>query len=56
MYNCYVNNKEMEIPIKIAIIGTGYIGLVTGMCLSDFGNNILCVGNDKEKIYIPKEL
>ena len=38
--------------MKIAIIGTGYIGLVTGVCLSDFGNNIICVDNDKEKINI----
>ncbi len=35
---------------KIAIIGTGYVGLVTGSCLSDFGLNIICVDNDKEKI------
>ena len=35
---------------KIAVIGTGYVGLVTGTCLSDFGHNIICVDNDKEKI------
>lgn len=35
---------------KIAIVGTGYVGLVTGACLSDFGLNIICVDNDKEKI------
>ena len=38
--------------MKIAIIGTGYVELVTGVCLSDFGNNIICVDNDKEKIDI----
>ena len=38
--------------MKIAIIGTGYVGLVTGICLADFGNNIICVNNDKEKINI----
>ena len=32
--------------MKIAIIGTGYVGLVTGVCLTDFGNN------NKEKIDI----
>lgn len=36
--------------MKITIIGTGYVGLVTGVCLADFGNNIICVDNDKEKI------
>ena len=35
---------------KIAIVGTGYVGLVTGACLSDFGLNIICVDNDKKKI------
>ena len=42
----------MEISMKIAIIGIGYVGLVTGVCLADFGNNIICVDNDKEKIDI----
>lgn len=35
---------------KISIIGTGYVGLVTGACLSDFGLKVLCMDNDKEKI------
>ena len=38
--------------MKIAIIGTGYVGLVTGVCLADFGNDIICVDNNKEKIDI----
>lgn len=38
--------------MKISIIGTGYVGLVTGVCLADFGNNIICVDNGKEKIDI----
>ena len=38
--------------MKIAIIGTGYAGVVTGVCLAYFGNNIICVNNDKEKIDI----
>lgn len=36
--------------MKIAVIGTGYVGLVTGACLSDFGHDIICVDNDHEKI------
>lgn len=35
---------------KIAIVGTGYVGLVTGACLSDFGLNVVCVDNDPKKI------
>ena len=29
--------------MKIAVVGTGYVGLVTGACLSDLGNNVWCV-------------
>ena len=36
--------------MKITIIGTGYVGLVTGTCLSDFGLEVTCVDQDKEKI------
>lgn len=35
---------------KIAVVGTGYVGLVTGTCLCDFGLNVICVDNNKEKI------
>lgn len=37
--------------MNIVVIGTGYVGLVAGTCLSDFGNTVVCVDNDKEKIY-----
>ena len=36
--------------MKIAIIGTGYVGLVTGTCLSDFGLQVTCVDQDEQKI------
>jgi UDPglucose 6-dehydrogenase len=35
---------------KIAVVGTGYVGLVTGACLSDFGLDIICVDNNEKKI------
>ncbi|MCX7710987.1 MAG: UDP-glucose/GDP-mannose dehydrogenase family protein [Clostridia bacterium] len=35
---------------KVAVIGTGYVGLVTGTCLSDFGIEVVCVDNDEKKI------
>jgi UDPglucose 6-dehydrogenase len=35
---------------RIAVIGTGYVGLVSGACLADFGNTIACVDNDERKI------
>ncbi len=36
--------------MKIAVVGTGYVGLVTGACLSEFGNDVTCIDVDKEKI------
>lgn len=36
--------------VRISIVGTGYVGLVTGTCLSDFGLKVTCVDIDKEKI------
>ncbi|MCK4409581.1 MAG: UDP-glucose 6-dehydrogenase, partial [Candidatus Eisenbacteria sp.] len=35
---------------KIAVIGTGYVGLVGGAGLADFGNQVVCVDRIKEKI------
>lgn len=36
--------------MNISIIGTGYVGLVTGACLSDLGHEVLCVDSDATKI------
>ncbi len=36
--------------MKIAVIGTGYVGLVTGTCFSDSGNDVTCVDIDETKI------
>lgn len=35
---------------KICMVGTGYVGLVTGTCLADFGNEVICVDVDEDKI------
>jgi len=36
--------------MKIAMIGTGYVGLVSGVCLSDFGHEVTCVDRDEAKV------
>src|SRR3982751_1945164 len=36
--------------MKIAMIGTGYVGLVTGTCLADSGNEVACVDIDQAKV------
>ncbi|MBT3594275.1 MAG: UDP-glucose/GDP-mannose dehydrogenase family protein [Hellea sp.] len=36
--------------MRIVMIGTGYVGLVSGVCLADFGHEVICVDNDGAKI------
>ena len=36
--------------MKLCIIGTGYVGLVSGVCFSDLGNEVVCVDTDEKKI------
>ena len=36
--------------MKITIYGSGYVGLVTGACLAEMGNNVLCVDIDESKV------
>ncbi len=36
--------------MKVAIIGTGYVGLVTGTCLAESGNDVVCVDNNPKKV------
>jgi len=41
--------------LKITIIGSGYVGLTTGVCLSHLGHQVVCVDNDVEKIKLLKQ-
>ena len=37
--------------MNITMLGTGYVGLVSGTCFSEFGFNVCCVDKDQEKIF-----
>src|SRR6185369_5270835 len=41
--------------MKITVIGTGYVGLVTGTCLAEMGNHVVCLDVDAAKIRILEE-
>ena len=41
--------------MKICVIGTGYVGLVSGVCFSDLGNDVICVDKDLDKINLLKK-
>jgi len=41
--------------MKVSVIGTGYVGLVTGACLAEMGNDVLCLDVDPNKIRILEE-
>ncbi len=45
-----INVKNTSKYMKIAVIGTGYVGLVTGTCLAETGNNVICVDIVEEKV------
>ena len=36
--------------MKIAVVGTGYVGLVTGTCFAETGNDVVCVDIDEQKV------
>ncbi len=41
--------------MKIAVIGTGYVGLVTGTCFAESGNEVICIDKDERKIEMLKQ-
>jgi UDPglucose 6-dehydrogenase len=41
--------------MKIAVVGTGYVGLVTGTCLAETGNQVICVDINEQKVQMMKE-
>jgi UDP-N-acetyl-D-mannosaminuronate dehydrogenase len=42
--------RSQEICMRVTVIGSGYVGLVTGACLSDLGFKVICLDKDEQKI------
>jgi UDPglucose 6-dehydrogenase len=40
----------MSEPIQIAVVGSGYVGLVAAMCFAEMGHSVICVDNDERKV------
>ena len=40
----------MNKPIQIAVVGSGYVGLVAAVCFAEIGHNVVCVDNDERKV------
>jgi UDPglucose 6-dehydrogenase len=52
-YTCakvLLNRKNLYLNMKIAVVGTGYVGLVTGTCLAEVGIDVTCIDIDTKKI------
>ncbi|WP_338405352.1 2-dehydropantoate 2-reductase N-terminal domain-containing protein, partial [Achromobacter xylosoxidans] len=41
--------------MKITVVGTGYVGLVSGACLADMGNDVMCLDVDAAKIALLRQ-
>src|SRR5882762_6268808 len=40
----------MKDQVKIAVVGSGYVGLVAAVCFAEMGHNVICVDNDQRKV------
>ena len=50
IFNKIANAIEEKKVVNIAVIGTGYVGLVTGVVLSEIGHTFTCIDIDEEKV------
>ena len=45
-----LENNRKETHMRVVMVGTGYVGLVSGVCFADFGHEVICVDKDPQKI------
>src|SRR5260370_31327598 len=45
-----MENPRRRLAMRIAVVGSGYVGLVTGACFADLGHDVVLVDNDEKKI------
>src|SRR6266404_1893176 len=43
-------NQAMNETTKIAVVGSGYVGLVAAVCFAEIGHDVICVDNDERKV------
>jgi len=48
-----LEEKRIEL-MRVCVIGTGYVGLVTGVCLAHIGHDVICIDNNEEKVKLMK--
>lgn len=46
----FVPNHDMNTTLKIAVVGSGYVGLVAAVCFAEMGHEVICVDNDDRKV------
>src|SRR6202140_4283350 len=46
---CKMENPRRRLAMRIAVVGSGYVGLVTGACFADLGHEVVLVDNDEKK-------
>ena len=47
--------QQMQDPVSICVIGSGYVGLVAAVCFAEMGHHVLCVDNDEERVKTLRE-
>jgi len=50
-----IEHIERGVAMNVTIVGAGHVGLVTGACLAEIGNDVICVDNDEKKIKMINE-